>query len=182
MLDTPAAMAMLKQGQARRLFRGRRRAGRWVERSSGQSRRRSWCPSPGRSRDVDEEPSPRWSRAAMTYPGQAPVGTVSTRALWIVRDSVPDALVYGITRALFNPANRRRLDRQPSFRARNRAYHRGADAAGAAASGRGAFLCRSRARRAALEPRRDSVFDFLLRRLQPGLHRRAAPRCGPYNP
>ena len=41
----------------------------------------------------------------IVYPGQQPVGTVSTRALWVVRDSVPDALVYGITRALFNPAN-----------------------------------------------------------------------------
>ena len=34
---------------------------------------------------------------------------MATRALWIVRDSVPDALVYGITRALFNPANRQTL-------------------------------------------------------------------------
>jgi hypothetical protein len=29
--------------------------------------------------------------------------------LWIVRDSVPDSLVYDITRALFNPANRNAL-------------------------------------------------------------------------
>ena len=30
---------------------------------------------------------------------------MSTRALWVVRDSEPESLVYGITRALFNPAN-----------------------------------------------------------------------------
>ena len=36
-----------------------------------------------------------------------PGASVKDRAaLWIVRDSVPEGLVYGITRALFNPANR----------------------------------------------------------------------------
>src|SRR6185437_13209091 len=59
---------------------------------------------PVRDRLVLGEPS--LELATITYPGQAPVATVSTRALWVVRDSVPDGLVYGITRALFNPANR----------------------------------------------------------------------------
>jgi TRAP-type uncharacterized transport system substrate-binding protein len=34
------------------------------------------------------------------------VETVSTRAYWVTRDSEPDPLVYGMVRALFNPANR----------------------------------------------------------------------------
>ena len=33
------------------------------------------------------------------------VETVATRACWVTRDSEPDALIYGLTRALFNPAN-----------------------------------------------------------------------------
>jgi TRAP transporter TAXI family solute receptor len=40
------------------------------------------------------------------YPGTAAVESVATRAYWVTRDSEPDSLVYGITRALFNPANR----------------------------------------------------------------------------
>ncbi len=40
------------------------------------------------------------------YPGQGAVETVATRAWWVTRDSESDALIYGITRALFNPANR----------------------------------------------------------------------------
>ncbi|MES2293116.1 MAG: TAXI family TRAP transporter solute-binding subunit [Pseudomonadota bacterium] len=59
---------------------------------------------PVRDRLVKSEPS--LEPATISYPGQETVGTVSTRALWIVRDSVPEGLVYGITRALFNPANR----------------------------------------------------------------------------
>jgi uncharacterized protein len=39
------------------------------------------------------------------YLGTGAIATVSARALWIVRDSEPDALVYGITRALFSPQN-----------------------------------------------------------------------------
>jgi hypothetical protein len=42
---------------------------------------------------------------AGVYGGNTVIATVSARALWIVRDSEPDALVYGITRALFNPQN-----------------------------------------------------------------------------
>jgi uncharacterized protein len=62
---------------------------------------------PGRAQLMKTNPS--LEAAAMTYPGQPQTGTVATRALWIVRDSVPDPLVYGITRALFNPVNRNAL-------------------------------------------------------------------------
>jgi len=43
--------------------------------------------------------------AANAYPGQPAVETVATRAWWVTRDSEADPLVYGLTRALFNPAN-----------------------------------------------------------------------------
>jgi len=59
---------------------------------------------PMRDRLVKAEPS--LVPATVTYPGQTTVSTVATRATWIVRDSVADNVVYGITRALFNPANR----------------------------------------------------------------------------
>jgi uncharacterized protein len=59
---------------------------------------------PMRDRLVKAEPS--LTVSTITYPGQDAVPTVATRATWIVRDSAPDNLVYGITRALFNPANR----------------------------------------------------------------------------
>lgn len=42
---------------------------------------------------------------AGSYPGSGAIETVSTRAFWVTRDSEPDPLVYGMTRALFNPAN-----------------------------------------------------------------------------
>jgi TRAP transporter TAXI family solute receptor len=42
---------------------------------------------------------------AGAYVGNGAIPTVSARASWIVRDSEPDALVYGITRALFSPQN-----------------------------------------------------------------------------
>lgn len=63
---------------------------------------------PDRDRLVKTEPA--LEESTIAYPGQAPVPTVTTRAVWIVRDSVPDAVVYGITRALFNPANRGALN------------------------------------------------------------------------
>jgi TRAP transporter TAXI family solute receptor len=44
--------------------------------------------------------------AAGVYPGTGAIETVGTRAYWITRDSEPDPLIYGVTRALFNPANR----------------------------------------------------------------------------
>jgi TRAP transporter TAXI family solute receptor len=47
---------------------------------------------------------------ANAYARQPAVATVSARALWIVRDSEPEALVYAITRALFSPANRDALN------------------------------------------------------------------------
>ena len=43
---------------------------------------------------------------AGTYRATSAIQTVSVRALWIVNASASDALVYGITRSLFNPANR----------------------------------------------------------------------------
>lgn len=43
--------------------------------------------------------------AANVYPNTGAVETVSTRAYWVTRDSEPDAVIYGVTRALFNPAN-----------------------------------------------------------------------------
>ena len=43
---------------------------------------------------------------AGAYPGTGAIETVSTRAYWVTSDSEPDALIYGIARALFNPANR----------------------------------------------------------------------------
>jgi TRAP transporter TAXI family solute receptor len=43
---------------------------------------------------------------AGAYPGGGDaVETVSTRAYWVTRDSAPDPLIYGMVRALFNPAN-----------------------------------------------------------------------------
>jgi hypothetical protein len=43
---------------------------------------------------------------AGSYPGAPAIETVATRAWWFTRDSEPDSLIYGLTRALFNPANR----------------------------------------------------------------------------
>ena len=47
---------------------------------------------------------------ADAYPGSGRVQTVSSRTLWIVHDSEPPDIVYGILRALFHPANRALLD------------------------------------------------------------------------
>ena len=44
-----------------------------------------------------------------TYPGMGALATVASQALWIVRDSESDTLIYGIARALFNPLNRLQL-------------------------------------------------------------------------
>ncbi len=43
---------------------------------------------------------------ARLYPGTEAVETVRVRALWLVNDRVPVDAVYGITRSLFNRANR----------------------------------------------------------------------------
>lgn len=48
--------------------------------------------------------------AANTYRGLPAVDTVRVRALWIVRDSAAPALVYGITKSLFNTSNRAQFD------------------------------------------------------------------------
>jgi TRAP transporter TAXI family solute receptor len=63
----------------------------------------------GRDRLVKRVPQLTPTVIAGAYPGVAAVESVATRAYWITRDSVPDALIYGITRALFNPANRAAL-------------------------------------------------------------------------
>lgn len=47
---------------------------------------------------------------AGTYPGMPAVDTVAVRAVLIVNDQVPDDVVYGVTRALFNPMNRDALN------------------------------------------------------------------------
>jgi uncharacterized protein len=47
---------------------------------------------------------------AGTYRGAPALQTVSVHAVWIVNDREPEALVYGITRSLFNPGNRAALD------------------------------------------------------------------------
>jgi len=47
--------------------------------------------------------------AAGAYPGSAEVPTLATRAVWVVHERASDALVYGLTRALFNPANQTAL-------------------------------------------------------------------------
>ncbi len=48
--------------------------------------------------------------AANTYPGTPAIQTVRVRALWIVRDTAPAPLVYGIAKSLFNASNRAQLD------------------------------------------------------------------------
>jgi TRAP transporter TAXI family solute receptor len=61
---------------------------------------------PGRDRLLKAVPalSPA-AISAKAYVNGGETQTVSARALWVVRDSVPDTLVYDITRALFNPKN-----------------------------------------------------------------------------
>lgn len=66
-------------------------------------------PIDGEGRDRLIQAMPQLSAAmiaAGAYPGTGAVETVSTRAYWVTRDSEPDPLVYGMVRALFNPANR----------------------------------------------------------------------------
>ncbi|HEX3675370.1 MAG TPA: TAXI family TRAP transporter solute-binding subunit [Rhizomicrobium sp.] len=47
---------------------------------------------------------------ANLYPGTQATDTVAVRAVLIVNDAVPDDVVYGVTKALFHPANRDALD------------------------------------------------------------------------
>jgi hypothetical protein len=43
--------------------------------------------------------------AAGAYPGTPETPTLATRAIWVVNARAPDSLIYGVVRALFNPAN-----------------------------------------------------------------------------
>jgi TRAP transporter TAXI family solute receptor len=106
--DFPASVAMIRQGKLDAFFAvggvpinglGDLLANHVVK----------LVPITGAVRDRLVKAEPSLSVSAIAYPGQVPVPTVSTRATWIVRDSVADNLVYGITRALFNPANREAL-------------------------------------------------------------------------
>jgi hypothetical protein len=66
------------------------------------------APIDGEGRDRLINMMPQLSPAvigANAYPGQPAVETVSTRAWWVTRDGEADPLIYGLTRALFNPAN-----------------------------------------------------------------------------
>jgi hypothetical protein len=54
---------------------------------------------------------------AGAYQGMGAIQTVSSRTLWVVKDSASPDIVYGILRALFDPANRPLLDAgEPSAR------------------------------------------------------------------
>jgi len=107
-LDTPAAIDQLKQGRIDAFFTV---SGVPVDGLSellaGHAAKLVPINGPGRTQLLKREPS--LQPAVLNYPGQPQIATVATRALWIVRDSVPDNLVYEITRALFNPANRSAL-------------------------------------------------------------------------
>jgi TRAP transporter TAXI family solute receptor len=85
--------------------------------AQGQAR---LVPIDGKGRDKLIKLAPSFKPAlipANLYAGQGETQTVASRAVWIVRDSVPDDLVYGITKALFQPANRKTLaDSHPSAR------------------------------------------------------------------
>ena len=107
-LDTPAAMDKLRQGRIDAFFAV---SGVPIEGLSDflASHAAKLVPITGQGRAQLMKTQPSMEAAVMNYPGQPPVGTVATRAVWIVRDSVPDMLVHEITRALFNPANRNAL-------------------------------------------------------------------------
>ena len=71
------------------------------------------APIDGEGRDRLVKMVPQLAPAVIpagAYPGSGAVQTVSTHAYWVTRDSEPDALIYGVTRALFNPANRPELE------------------------------------------------------------------------
>ncbi|MCX7282023.1 MAG: TAXI family TRAP transporter solute-binding subunit [Alphaproteobacteria bacterium] len=70
-------------------------------------------PIDGEGRDRLIQVVPQLARAVIpvgAYPGNGgAVETVATRAYWVTRDSAPDPLIYGMVRALFNPANQSAL-------------------------------------------------------------------------
>ena len=107
-LDAPAAMDQLKQGRIDAFFAV---SGVPVDGLSDllASHAAKLVPIAGAGRTQLLKNQPALEAAVMNYPGQPQIATVATRALWIVRDSVAEALVYDITRALFNPANRNAL-------------------------------------------------------------------------
>jgi TRAP transporter TAXI family solute receptor len=107
-LDTPAAIALMRQGKLDAFFVV---AGVPIDGVSDllASHVAKLMPIAGPLRDRLLKAEPALAPATIEYPGQPSVATVSTRALWIVRDSVPETLVYDITRALFSPANREAL-------------------------------------------------------------------------
>jgi TRAP transporter TAXI family solute receptor len=49
----------------------------------------------------------------VSYRGSGPIDTVAVRTLWIVNDQAPTETVYGLVRALYNPANRDVLAQGP---------------------------------------------------------------------
>ncbi|MEI9996317.1 MAG: TAXI family TRAP transporter solute-binding subunit [Rhizomicrobium sp.] len=70
-------------------------------------------PIDGKGRDKLIKAVPSLSPAVIpagTYRGAPAVQTVGLRALWIVNAAQPEALVYGIAKALFAPGNRGALD------------------------------------------------------------------------
>lgn len=103
--DLPSSVAMIKQGKLDAFFAvGGVPIATLGDLLASHTVRLVAIDGPQRERLVKDQPSLVIS--TITYPGGNPVPTVSTRATWIVRDTAPDSLVYGITRALFNPANR----------------------------------------------------------------------------
>jgi len=78
-------------------------------------------PIDGEGRDRLVRAVPQLAAATIpagVYPGTGTVETVATRAYWVTRDSESDPLIYGMTRALFNPANHYALAQShPSARA-----------------------------------------------------------------
>ena len=103
--DLPASIALLRQGKLDAIFAvGGVPIGGVGDLLTNHVVRLVPITGPMRDRLIKSVPS--LVASTVTYPGQDAVPTVSTRATWIVRDSASDNLVYGITRALFNPANR----------------------------------------------------------------------------
>jgi uncharacterized protein len=90
-LDTPAAIALMKQGKLDAFFAV---AGVPIDGVSDllASHVAKLVPITGPVRDRLLKAEPALEPASIDYPGQPSVGTVSTRALWIVRDSVPEGL------------------------------------------------------------------------------------------
>ena len=106
--DLPAALAMIKAGKLDAVFTVGSMPLQPVQNFLASAVNGRLVPIDGKGRDRLMKTTPAFIKASIppnVYPGQGGVQTVSTSALWIVRDSVPDALVYGMTRALFDPAN-----------------------------------------------------------------------------